>query len=86
MNMKYKTILEELDSKITLVLDKYEALKEENRQLKESIAINRETEAELRKEILKLREEQELRELEIEDIAQRINQVLGEHSDFQISA
>ena len=84
--MKYKTILEELDSKITLVLDKYEALKEENRQLKESIAINRETEAELRKEILKLREEQELRELEIEDIAQRINQVLGEHSDFQISA
>ncbi len=84
--MNQRTILDELDSKITLVLDKYEALKEENRQLKESIALNRETEAELRKEILKLREEQELRELEIEDIAQRINQVLGEHSDFQISA
>ena len=84
--MENKTILEELDSKITLVLEKYEILKEENRLLKESIALNRETEAELRKEILKLREEEELKELEIEDIAQRINQALGEHSDFQISA
>ena len=84
--MKNKTALEELDSKITLILEKYEILKEENRKLKESIESNRETEGELRKEILKLREEEELRILEIEDIAERINQALGKNSDFQISA
>ncbi len=84
--MKKKNILEELDSKITLILEKYELIKEENRHLKETLTANRETEAELRNEILKLREEAELKELEIEDIAHRINQVLGEHVDFQISA
>ncbi len=84
--MGNRTVLEELDSKITLILEKYEALKEENRKLKELIDSHRETEAQLRKEILKLREEEELKELEIEDIAQRINQALGEDSDFQISA
>ncbi len=81
-----KTVLEELDSKITLVLEKYEALKEENRLLKVSIASNKETEAQLRQEILKLREEEELKELELEDIAERINQAIGESEDFQISA
>ncbi len=84
--MKNKTALEELDSKITLILEKYEILKEENRKLKESVELNRETEAELRNEILKLREEEELRILEIEDIAQRINQAIGKNNDFQISA
>ncbi len=81
-----KTVLEELDSKITLVLEKYEALKEENRLLKISIESNKETEAQLRQEILKLREEEELKELELEDIAQRINQTIGKSEDFQISA
>ena len=84
--MENKTVLEALDSKITLILEKYEELKEENRLLKESVAANVETEAELRQEILKLREEEELKILEIEDIAQRINQALGKENDFQISA
>ncbi len=81
--MNQRTALEELDIKVTLLLERYEALKEENRKLKETIALNRETEAELRKEILKLREEEELKDLEIEDIAQKISQALGEHNDFQ---
>ena len=78
-----KTVLEELDSKITLVLEKYEALKEENRLLKISIESNKETEAQLRQEILKLREEEELKELELEDIAQRINQAIGKSEELQ---
>ncbi len=81
--MNQRTALEELDIKITLLLERYEALKEENRKLEEAITINRETEAELRKEILKLREEEELKELEIEDIAQRISQALEENREFQ---
>ena len=81
--MNQRTVLEELDIKITLLLERYDALKEENYKLKETITLNRETEAELRKEILKLREEEELKELEIEDVAKRISQALGEHSNFQ---
>ncbi len=81
--MNQRTALEELDIKITLLLERYEALKEENRKLEEAITINRETEAELRKEILKLREEEELKELEIEDIAKKISQALEENREFQ---
>ena len=81
--MNQRTAIEELDIKITLILERYELIKEENRKLKETISINKETEAELRNEILKLREEEELKELEIEDIAKRISQTLGEHSSFQ---
>ena len=84
--MENKTILEALDSKITLVLEKYEELKEENRRLKESIASNIETEAQLRQEILKLREEEELKDLELEDIAQRISRAIEKNEDFKISA
>jgi len=75
--MANKTVLEELDSKISLILEKYEALKEENRLLKETIESNRETEARLRQEILKLKEEDELKDLEIEEIAMKISKSIG---------
>ncbi len=75
--MGNKTVLEELDSKISLILEKYEALKEENRMLKETIASSRETESRLRQEILKLKEEDELKDLELEDIALRISKSMG---------
>ena len=75
--MGNKTVLEELDSKISLVLEKYNTLKEENRLLKETIASSRETESKLRQEILKLKEEDELRDLELEDIALRIGKSMG---------
>ncbi len=84
--MENNRTLEALDSKITLVLEKYEALKEENRLLKISIASNSETEAQLRKEILKLREEEELKELEIEEITERINHVINDNNSVKISA
>ncbi len=81
--MNQRTALEELDIKITLFLERYEALKEENSKLKETISVNKETEAQLRKEILKLREEEELKDLEIEDITQRISHALGENRELQ---
>jgi len=81
--MGNKTVLEELDSKISLVLEKYNNLKEENRLLKETIDSSRETESKLRQEILKLKEEDELRDLELEDIALRISKSMGVIQNMQ---
>ena len=75
--MMNKTVLEELDSKISLMLEKYDKLKEENSLLQETISSSRETEARLRQEILKLKEEDELKDLELEDIALRISKSMG---------
>jgi len=75
--MMNKTVLEELDSKISLMLEKYDKLKEENYLLQETISSSRETEARLRQEILKLKEEDELKDLELEDIALRISKSMG---------
>jgi len=75
--MVNKTVLEELDSKISLMLEKYDKLKEENYFLQETISSSRETEARLRQEILKLKEEDELKDLEIEDIVLRISKSMG---------
>jgi len=73
------SILEELDIKISLILEKHEGLKEENRLLRETINSCRETESRLRQEILKLKEEDELKDLELEDIASRISKSMGVH-------
>jgi hypothetical protein len=73
------SILEELNTKITLVLEKYDALKEENQRLKKTLNSSSETEAILRQEILKLKEDDEMRDLELEDIASRISQSIGQH-------
>lgn len=67
------TILEELNSKISLLLQKYDTLKEENRSLEESLQTSRENETKLRQEIAKLKEDEELRNMELEDIVTRIS-------------
>lgn len=70
--MANKTVLEELDGKIMLLLEQYEALKEENNLLKETLDVSRETESQLRHEIAQLKEEDEMKDLELEEIAGRI--------------
>jgi hypothetical protein len=67
------TILEELNSKISLLLEKYDTLKEENRLLEDSLRISRENETRLHHEIVKLKEDEELRSMELEDIVTRIS-------------
>ena len=81
--MGNKTVLEELDSKITLILEKYEALKEENNLLKETVSSSKETESQLRQEISTLKEEEELRNLELEDIALRISKSMDAVQNMQ---
>ena len=71
--MGNNSILEELDTKISLLWEKYNRVKEENKLLQETITSSRETEARLRQEILKLKEEDEMKDLELEDIASRIS-------------
>lgn len=71
------TALEELNSKISLLLQKYEELKEENRTLQDSLRISRETETRLRQEIAQLKEDEELKNMELEDIVSRITSSMG---------
>ena len=77
--MENKTVLEELDAKISLVLKKYSQLLEENILLKEKISASEEKESSLRQEILKLKEEDDLKDLELEDIASRISKSIELH-------
>lgn len=67
------TILEELNAKISLLLEKYGALKEENSTLEEKLRTSQENETKLRQEIIKLKEDEELRNMELEDIVTRIS-------------
>ncbi len=75
--MTNKTALEKLDTKITLLLEKYETLKEENRRLEATILANKEREEKLQQALNQLKEEEELKELELEDIALRISKSMG---------
>jgi len=72
-----KTVLKELDTKISLVLEKYNKLKEENERLQEIITASRETESKLRQEIATLKKADELKDLELEEIALRIGKTVG---------
>jgi len=82
--MRNKTAIEDLDAKISLILERYNHLKSENIQLREA---NSDILRELNvaqalittqnQEIFRIKEDEELKDLELEDIAHRINQVLG---------
>jgi len=71
------TALEELNSKISLLLVKYDELKEENQKLKEALQTSHEAETQLRQELLKVKEEDELKNMELEDIVTRISATIG---------
>jgi len=82
--MRNKTVLEDLDAKISLILERYTWLKKENVSIKEeNTQLRRELESltlilkEKTETITKLQEDDELKDLEIEDIASRISQTMG---------
>lgn len=82
--MRNKTVLEDLDAKISLILERYNYLKSENMRLKEDnskILMELTSAKELitlkTEELSRLKEDEELKDLELEDIALRISQVLG---------
>jgi len=70
MVMEKKTALEELDIKISLILERYELLKEKNSDLeKENLK--------LKENLVKLKDEDELKDLELEEIAVKITEAMG---------
>ncbi len=74
--MMNNSALKELDVKVSLLLEKYIELKEENARLKEVINSSKEIEAKLHQEILKLKEDDEMKDLEIEDITLRVSKLI----------
>ena len=72
-----KSALEVLDSQIAMVLENYDKLQEENSSLKEEVSKSRAVEAELNKKITQLKEDEELRDLELEEIVLRIEKSIG---------
>ena len=82
--MRNKTVLEDLDAKISLILERYNYLKGENIRLKEenekvSIELLSAQESLVSKneEIQRLKYDDELKELELEDITMKINKSMG---------
>ena len=72
-----KSTLEILDSQIAMVLENYDKLQEENSSLKEEISKSRAVEAELNQKIIQLKEDEELRDLELEEIVLRIEKSIS---------
>ena len=75
--MRNPTALEDLSTKISLLVEKYNRVKDENIMLSEELAETRKKIEEQNQEILKLQEDEELRMMEIEDITQKIMKLLN---------
>ncbi|NEW61480.1 hypothetical protein GSY74_09320 [Sulfurovum sp. bin170] len=75
--MRNQTALEELGAKISLIVEKYTRIKDENIMLSQELASTKKKVEELNQEVLKLQESEELREMEIEDITQKIGKLLA---------
>ncbi len=75
--MRNQTILEDLSAKVTLVIEKYTRIKEENIILSQELAEAKKQVEELNYNILKLKEQEERREMEIEEIAQKLGRLIS---------
>ena len=75
--MKNQLALEELNTKISLFMETFSRIKEENKKLVDEIATMKEKLEEQKQEIARLQEEEELRGMEIEDLTQKISNILS---------
>jgi len=85
-----KTAMENLETKISLVLERYTWIKKENNSLKEESSKLKLELTELRatleskeKEVLLLKENDELKDLELDEMAERIEKIV-EESDVTV--
>ncbi len=75
--MANQTTLEKLDEKVSSILQKYNTLKNENVTLQTEVATLK-AEKELKdQQILKLEDDNTMKELEIEEIVSKIEGILG---------
>jgi len=75
--VKKQSPFEELSTKISLLLEKHNQTKEENSKLLNEIATLKKGLEDKNQEIEKLKEEEELRTMEIEDITKKIMSLLS---------
>ena len=75
--MRNQTALEDLSAKVALVIEKYSRVKDENIMLSQALAETKKKVEELNQEILRLQENEELRDLEIEEVAQKLGKLLA---------
>ena len=80
-----KTAMENLDTKISLVLERYTWIKKENNSIKEENSKLKSELTELRatleakeKELLLSKENDELKDLELDEMAERIEEIVEE--------
>jgi SMC interacting uncharacterized protein involved in chromosome segregation len=75
--MRNQTALEDLSAKVSLVIEKYSRVRDENIMLSQALAETKKKVEELNQEILRLQENEELKELEIEEIAQKLGKLIS---------
>jgi SMC interacting uncharacterized protein involved in chromosome segregation len=75
--MRNQTALEELSAKVMLLIEKYNKTKDEHDNLINQIESLKKIIEEQKLEILKLKEEDELKNMEIEELTQKITKLLA---------
>ncbi len=75
--MRNQTALEELTAKVLLLVEKYNKTKDENEKLVSELQTLRKIVEEQKLEIMRLKEEEELKNMEIEDITRKISKLLA---------
>ena len=75
--MRNQTAAETLNAKVTLLIEKYARVRDENIMLSEALAESKKEIESLNQEITTLKENDELKEMELEDISEKISKFLS---------
>jgi len=75
--MRNQTALEELSAKVMLLIEKYNKTKDEHDTLINEIETLKRKIEEQKLEIIRLKEEEELKNMEIEELTQKITKLLA---------
>ncbi len=75
--MEQKSIIENLSDKVTLILQKYEELQRENESIRNELITLRSQSGGKDEELERLREENAMKDLEIEEIVNKIEGILS---------
>jgi len=82
--MRNPTALETLSAKVTLLVERYSRVRDENIKLSKELAEAKKTIEEQNQEIIRLQEDEELRLMKIEEITQKIMEVALVDDDISI--
>ena len=75
--MRNQTSAESLNAKVTLLIEKYTRVRDENIMLSEALAESKKEIASLKEEMVVLKENDELKDMELEDISDKITKFLS---------